>query len=236
MNPDSSQQKPEESNTQIQNPNPEQNADSIKPAENQTKVENPQQENNPMINSNSMKFKESLMVLEEAKEEKKEEEKKEEEKKEEEKKEEEKKEEKKKEEEGIKATEIKPQSNEKVPAESQNEIKPKEETQIKKENDEIEEIEEAKPQIKIDENKINFSHPMNNYATPESIKEIETCPPNQLFNVLSKRLNDIPLKLADILRNNEKYTLICLYYKIYYNFMMNQNAGNNPKLFFQRKF
>ena len=235
MNPDSSQQKPEESNTQIQNPNPEQNADSIKPAENQTKVENPQQENNPMINSNSMKFKESLMVLEEAKEEKKEEEKKEEEKKEEEKKEEKKKEEEKKEEEGIKVTEIKPQSNEKVPAESQNEIKPKEETQIKKENDEIEEIEEAKPQIKIDENKINFSHPMNNYATPESIKEIETCPPNQLFNVLSKRLNDIPLKLADILRNNEKYTLICLYYKIYYNFMMNQNAGNNPKLFFQRK-
>ena len=67
------------------------------------------------------------------------------------------------------------------------------------------------------------------------IKEIETCPPNNLFNVLSKRLNDIPIKLADILKNNEKYTLICLYYKIYSNFITNQNAGNNPKLFFQRK-
>ena len=106
---------------------------------------------------------------------------------------------------------------------------------IKKENNEIQEIEEVKPEIKVEENKVKFAHPMYNYSTPESIKEIETCPPNNLFNVLSKRLNDIPIKLADILKNNEKYTLICLYYKIYSNFLTNQNAGNNPKLFFQRK-
>ena len=238
MNPDSSAQpKQEESNAQMTNSNPEQKENTIIDNENQKKDE---LQDNLIKSSSSMKIKESQMVQEEEekKEEEKKEEEKKEEKKEEEKKEEEKKEEEKKDEEEKKEIENLLQSNKQIiPQQKENENLQKTETQIKKDNDEIEEVEEVKPEdkVKIKENKIKFSHPMNNYSTPESIKEIETCPPNNLFNILSKRLNDIPIKLADILKNNEKYTLICLYYKIYSNFLTNQNAGNNPKLFFQRK-
>ena len=222
MNNESSQPKPEESNNQIVNPNPEQKEDTSINKENQINQTKEENQNNPKESTNSVKLKESQMVQEE-------EIKKDEEKKDEEKKEEEKKEEEKKDEEEKKEIENLMKDN------KEKEIKPETETQIKKENEEIQEIEEVKPEIKVEENKVKFAHPMYNYSTPESIKEIETCPPNNLFNVLSKRLNDIPIKLADILKNNEKYTLICLYYKIYSNFLTNQNAGNNPKLFFQRK-
>ena len=242
MNNESSQPNPEESNKEITNSNPEQKENTTVNKENQINQPKEENENIPKESTNSIKLKESQMVQEEEEkkeEEKKEEEKKEEEKKEEEKKEEEKKEEEKKEEE--KKLEEKNDEEEKKEIENllkdnkKNEIQPKTETEIKKENDEIQEIQEVKPEVKVEENKVKFAHPMYNYSTPEMIKEIETCPPNNLFNVLSKRLDDIPIKLADILKNNEKYTLICLYYKIYSNFITNQNAGNNPKLFFQRK-
>jgi len=108
-----------------------------------------------------------------------------------------------------------------------------------KQNDEIEEIEEAKPEIKpeikVKEDKMKFTHPMNDYCSPESIKEIESCPPDKLFPIISKRLNGIGAKLSDILKNHERYTLICLYYKIYSVFLQNENLGINPKMVFQSK-
>ena len=254
-NPDSSQSKPEENNTQIKSPEQTNIQTENKP---NTEQENNKSEVNPIP-----KIKESQIIEEEQKKEeekKKEEPKKEEPKKEEEKKEEEKKEEEKKEE------EKKENENQKINNQPEKEKEKEKETQIiqeQKPNDiipennldkepvkqeqiqtneaqeihEIQEIEEVKPEIKeeIITDKIKFTHPMNNYSTPESIKEVETCPPDKLFSVLSKRLNDIPIKLSEILKGHEKYTLICLYSKILSNFMQNQNYGHNPKLFFQRK-
>ena len=109
---------------------------------------------------------------------------------------------------------------------------PKEE---KPQSDEIQEIEDIKPEPKKEDNGIKFTHPMNNYSSPDSIKEITTCPPDKLFLVISKRLNEIGTKLSEILKNHERYTLICLYYKIYSNFIQNQNIGRNPKAVFQQK-
>ena len=122
---------------------------------------------------------------------------------------------------------------EKLPVEEPPKTNPKEQI---KQNDEIQEIEEIKPEPKKeDSNKMKFTHPMNNYCSPESIKEIETCPPEKLFPVISKRLNSISSKLSEILKNHERYTLICLYYKISSNFMQNANFGRNPKIIFQQK-
>ena len=105
-----------------------------------------------------------------------------------------------------------------------------------KQKDEIQEVEEIKPELKNEEpDKIKFTHQMNNYCSPESIKEIETCPPEKLFLVISKRFNKIGTKLVEILKNHERYTLICLYYKIYSNFIQNSNLGINPKMIFQQK-
>ena len=104
-----------------------------------------------------------------------------------------------------------------------------------KQNDEIQEIEEAKPEIKAKDNRMKFTHPMNDYCSPESVKEIESCPQDKLFPIISKRLNGIGAKLSDILKNHERYTLICLYYKICSIFIQNQNLGINPKMVFQSK-
>ena len=82
---------------------------------------------------------------------------------------------------------------------------------------------------------MKFTHPMNDYCSPESVKEIESCPQDKLFPIISKRLNGIGAKLSDILKNHERYTLICLYYKIYSIFIQNQNLGINPKMVFQSK-
>ena len=220
-NPDSSQSKPEENNTQIKNPE-----QANIPTENKPNTE---QENNKSEVNPIPKIKESQIVEEEKKEE-----------------------EKKESENQIinnppekeKETQIiqEQKPNDVIP-ENQLEKEPVKKEQIQtNEIQEIQEIEEVKPEIKEGEintdtniNKIKFTHPMNNYSTPESIKEIETCPPDKLFSILSKRLNDIPIKLSEILKGHEKYTLICLYSKIYSNFAQNQNFGNNPKQCFQRK-
>ena len=193
------------------------------PQENKSEVTNPNLEQSGVVLDDKKKENETVTRLKESQivpeEEKKEEEKKEEEKKE-------------NENPSPKITEI--EKEEKInPQPNPNDNEPKKEQPQK--NDEIQEIEEVKPEPKVDENKIKFSHPMNNYCTPESIKEIETCPQDKLFTILSKRLNDIQLKLADILKNHERYTLLCLYYKIYSNFIQNDNFGRNPKLFFQNK-
>ena len=109
-----------------------------------------------------------------------------------------------------------------------------EEEELKQENQIIiiNEIEEPKEE---DQNKINFTHPMINYSSPESIKEIETCPPEKLFLIISKRINSIDNKLTEILKNHKRYNLICLYYKIYSNFLQNSYLGINPKIIFQQK-
>ena len=60
-----------------------------------------------------------------------------------------------------------------------------------KQNDEIQEIEGAKPEIKAKDNRMKFTHPMNDYCSPESVKEIESCPQDKLFPIISKRLNGI---------------------------------------------
>ena len=237
---ESPQPKAEEVNTQVTNPD-----------QNQPPKENHEQnqDNNPVINA-PPKLKESQVAPEEEKkeEEKKEEEKKEEEKKEEEKKEEEKKEEEKKEKEKKEEENQPPNPKEKegesqIPKPNENNIHeenqpvkepPKQELQ-NPQNDEIQEIEEVKPEPKVIDNKIKFTHPMNYYCSPENIKEIETCPPDKLFPVISKRLVGIETKLADILKNHERYTLICLYYKIYANFTQNTRLGRNPKVMFQQK-
>ena len=222
-NPDTSQSKPEENNTQIKNPE-----QTNIPTENKPNTE---QDNNKSEVNHIPKIKESQIV---------EEEKKEEEKKESENQTINNPPEKEKEKETQIIQEQKPNE---IVSENQIEKEPIKKEQIPtNENQEIQEIEEVKPEIKEEEintdsniNKIKFTHPMNNYSTPESLKEIETCPPDKLFSVLSKRLNDIPIKISDILKGHEKYTLICLYSKIFSNFAQNQNFGNNPKVFFQRK-
>ena len=207
-NKETVQSKPEENNSKVPEPNTEKSA---VPQEDKNK------DNIPTTNE-APKLKESQILPEE--EEKKEEEKKE---------------------------EVKQDNPQIVPQQEINNNIPTENLPVKeppkinqkeqeKQNDEIQEIEEIKPEPKKeDPNKMKFTHPMNNYCTPESIKEIETCPPEKLFTVISKRLNSIISKLSEILKNHERYTLICLYYKIYSNFRQNQNYGRNPKIIFQQK-
>ena len=85
------------------------------------------------------------------------------------------------------------------------------------------------------EKKVIFLHPMNNYCSPEKIKEIETCPPHNIFQIVRKRFDDIAYKLLAILKNHEKYTLFGLYYKLLNNFLMNRQYGKDPQVFFQKK-
>ena len=108
--------------------------------------------------------------------------------------------------------------------------------QENQEQNEIQEIEEMKPEPpKVDENKIKFTHPMNNYCSPESIKEIEECPKDKIFAIVTNRFNGIKKKLDDILQKHETFNLISLYLKIAVHFKQSINYRNNPKDFFQSK-
>ena len=95
-------------------------------------------------------------------------------------------------------------------------------------------IPQVMPQIPP-EKKVIFLHPMNNYCSPEKIKEIETCPPHNIFQIVRKRFDDIAYKLLAILKNHEKYTLFGLYYKLLNNFLMNRQYGKDPQTLFQKK-
>ena len=106
----------------------------------------------------------------------------------------------------------------------------------KPQDNEIQEIEEIKQEPKKEEeNKIKFTHPMNNYCTKESIKEIEECPKDKIFGIVINRINGIKNKLDDILKNHENFTLISLYLKMLIHFKQNISYGNNPKNLFQSK-
>ena len=93
---------------------------------------------------------------------------------------------------------------------------------------------QVQPQIPP-ENKIIFLHPMINYCSEEKIKEIESCPPNNIFLIVKKRIDDITLKLNDILKNHEKYALFGIYYNLVNIFISNRQRGNDPQLLFESK-
>ena len=85
------------------------------------------------------------------------------------------------------------------------------------------------------ENKVIFTHPMNNYCSEEKIKEIETCPPTSIFQIVRKRFDDVSYKLQDILKKHERYTLFSLYYKLCRSFLINRQYGKDPETFFRSK-
>ena len=85
------------------------------------------------------------------------------------------------------------------------------------------------------ENKIIFLHPMINYCSDEKIREIESCPPSNIFLIVKKRIDDISLKLNDILKNHEKYALFGIYYNLVNIFLSNRQRGNDPQLLFESK-
>ena len=93
---------------------------------------------------------------------------------------------------------------------------------------------QAQPQLPP-ENKIIFLHPMINYCSEEKIKEIESCPPSNIFLIVKKRIDDITLKLNDILKNHEKYALFGIYYNLVNIFLSNRQRGNDPQLLFESK-
>ena len=82
------------------------------------------------------------------------------------------------------------------------------------------------------ENKIVFIHPMNNYSSIEKIDEIEKCSSIDLFQVVNKRIENVNLKIQDILKSHEKYTLFLIYYKLINNFNSNLFIGKDPKRVF----
>ena len=63
---------------------------------------------------------------------------------------------------------------------------------------------QPQPQLPI-QNKIVFSHQMHNYCSEEKIKEIENCPPMDLFAIVNKRKEEVSFKLQDILSKHERY-------------------------------
>ena len=93
---------------------------------------------------------------------------------------------------------------------------------------------QAQPPPKI-EYKIDFTYPMNNYFSEEKIKEIESCPPTGLFQVITKRFGDINVKIQNILAKHERYVLFGLYYRLLNIFIALRQYGRDPKLYFQNK-
>ena len=93
---------------------------------------------------------------------------------------------------------------------------------------------QAQPPPKI-EQKVVFAYQMNNYFSEEKIKEIESCPPTGLFQVISTRFNNINNKIKNILAQHERYVLFGLYYKLLNMFMVIRQYGRDPKAYFQSK-
>ena len=91
---------------------------------------------------------------------------------------------------------------------------------------------QTRPQSALD-NKINFTHPMNNYCSPEKINEINNCPPENLNLFLKKRFDDVNNKLRDILKKHEKYNFYSIYYKIQNIFK--SLIGIDPREEFKKK-
>ena len=125
---------------------------------------------------------------------------------------------------------IQPQNN--PPQQIQQNIQPQINPQVQQQNPQIQPI--SQPQIPP-ENKINFTHPMNNYCSQEKINEIISCPPENLNQMLKKRFDDVYFKLKDILKKHEKYTLFSLYYKIQNIFRNNLQFGKDPQELFRKK-
>ena len=96
---------------------------------------------------------------------------------------------------------------------------------------------QLQPQPTIVENKIIFTHPMNVYNSPEKIDEIEKAPPSSnIFVTVKKRAEDIKIKIDDILKSHERYTLFIIYYKLVNNFEINiRQFGRNPHDLFAKK-
>ena len=93
---------------------------------------------------------------------------------------------------------------------------------------------QPQPQLPI-QNKIVFSHQMHNYCSEEKIKEIENCPPMDLFAIVNKRKEEVSFKLQDILSKHERYTIFQIYYKILKVFITSRQYGKDPQAFFQAK-
>ena len=129
-------------------------------------------------------------------------------------------------------------SNENQNNEQGKEIQPQQNQQINNQENQQQAMNQVQPQSQPQlppEKKIIFNYPMYNYCSEEKIKEIENCPPMNLFALVNKRKEEVSFKLQDILSKHEQYTLFQLYYKISKIFLTNKQYGKDPKSFFKAK-